>query len=53
MIKLPELTQAPRRHKGRDVRAAYQRGWGLQFSDLAEQVRKDPRVISAYLGTAA
>lgn len=42
MIKLPELTQAPRRHKGRDVRAAYQRGWGLQFSDLADQVRKDP-----------
>lgn len=47
MIVLPELTRAPRRHRGRDIRAAYQRGWGLQFSDLAEQIRKDPLYIAA------
>lgn len=41
MIKLPELTQAPLRHRGRNVRAGYQQGWGLQYADLAEQVRKD------------
>jgi len=40
-MKLPELTQAPLRHRGRNVRAGYQRGWGLQFSDLAQQVRSD------------
>lgn len=41
MIKLPELTNAPALHRGRNVRAGYQRGWGLQFSDLADQVRAD------------
>lgn len=41
MISLPNLTNAPELHRGRNVRAAYQRGWGLQFGDLAEQVRGD------------
>jgi hypothetical protein len=41
MIKLPELTQAPLLHRGRNMRAGYQRGWGLQFSDLADQIRAD------------
>ncbi len=41
MIKLPNLTNAPVLHRGRNIRAGYQRGWGLQFGDLAEQVRAD------------
>lgn len=41
MITLPNLTNAPELHRGRNIRAAYQRGWGLQFSDLAEQIRGD------------
>lgn len=28
--------------KGRNVYEAYQRGWGLQYSDLREKVSKDP-----------
>lgn len=42
VVELPELLGSPERHKGRDIRAAYQRGWGLQFGDLVQQIRMDP-----------
>lgn len=42
MLKLPSFPDAPVRMRGRNVRAGYQRGWGLQFGDLVAQVRQDP-----------
>jgi len=40
---LPELGGMTRgRRKGRDVYEGYQRGWGLQFTDLREKVLADP-----------
>lgn len=41
-LELPPFSDAPERSKGRNVRAGYQRGWGLQFGDLMKQVRSDP-----------
>jgi macrocin-O-methyltransferase TylF-like protien len=42
MLKLPPFEDAPIRARGRNVRAGYQRGWGLQFGDLVGQVHQDP-----------
>ncbi len=40
---LPEINNMPREiRKGRCVYEGYQRGWGLQFDDLAQQVLSDP-----------
>lgn len=33
---------------GRDVRAGYVRGWGLQYGDLATQIAKDPEYARAH-----
>lgn len=33
---------------GRDVRAGYERGWGLQYGDLGEQIAKDPKYAQAF-----
>lgn len=33
---------------GRDVRAGYTRGWGLQYGDLATQIAKDPVYVKAF-----
>lgn len=33
---------------GRDVRAGYTRGWGLQYGDLANQIEKDPVYVKAF-----
>jgi hypothetical protein len=44
MISLPStggFAELPDRRLGRNVRAGYQRGWGLQFGDLAKQVLND------------
>lgn len=40
-IKLPAFDEASERLRGRNIRAGYQRGWGLQFGDLHGQVLKD------------
>lgn len=40
-IKLPAFEEAATLLRGRNVRAGYQRGWGLQFGDLREQVLRD------------
>jgi hypothetical protein len=40
-IKLPPFNEASERLRGRNIRAGYQRGWGLQFGDLHGQVLKD------------
>ncbi len=42
MLKLTRFEDAPTRLRGRDVRAGYQRGWGLQFGDLVGQIHQDP-----------
>lgn len=33
---------------GRDVRAGYVRGWGLQYGDLAAQIARDPEYVRSY-----
>ncbi len=40
-IELPSFKDASTRLRGRNIRAGYQRGWGLQFGDLRAQVLKD------------
>jgi hypothetical protein len=40
-ISLAPFLEASERLRGRNVRAGYQRGWGLQFGGLREQVLKD------------
>lgn len=40
-IVLPPFLEASEGLRGRNVRAGYQRGWGLQFGDLHAQVQKD------------
>ncbi|TIW49733.1 MAG: macrocin O-methyltransferase [Mesorhizobium sp.] len=40
-IILPEFEEAPRRSRGRNVRAGLQRGLGLQGHNLVEQLRQD------------
>lgn len=40
-IILPPFREAAERLRGRNIRAGYQRGWGLQFGDLRRQVLKD------------
>jgi predicted O-methyltransferase YrrM len=40
-ITLPPFVEASERLRGRNVRAGYQRGWGLQFGDLHGQILKD------------
>ena len=40
-ITLAPFPEASERLRGRNIRAGYQRGWGLQFGDLREQVLKD------------
>jgi predicted O-methyltransferase YrrM len=40
-ITLPPFKEASEHLRGRNVRAGYQRGWGLQFGDLHGQVLKD------------
>ena len=40
-IVLPKFEEAPTRSRGRNVRAGYQRGWGLQFGDLTGQLHQD------------
>lgn len=40
-ITLPPFAEAAERQRGRNIRAGYQRGWGLQFGDLREQVLRD------------
>lgn len=42
MVKLTHFDDAPTRSRGRNIRAGYQRGWGLQFGDLVGQVHQDP-----------
>lgn len=42
MVQLTRFEDAPTRTRGRNVRAGYQRGWGLQFGDLAGQIHQDP-----------
>jgi predicted O-methyltransferase YrrM len=42
MVKLPAFDEAPTRSRGRNVRAGYQRGWGLQFGDLVGEIHRDP-----------
>lgn len=42
MVKLSRFEDAPTRSRGRNIRAGYQRGWGLQFGDLVGQVHRDP-----------
>jgi predicted O-methyltransferase YrrM len=45
---LPDMNGIPYGiFKGRSVRDGYARGWGLQFSDLADKVRADPLYIEA------
>ena len=41
MINLPEFKDAPSLLRGRNIRAGYQRGWGLQFGDLRGQIHRD------------
>lgn len=41
MITLPSFDTSATRLRGRNVRAGYQRGWALQFGDLADQIRRD------------
>lgn len=41
MVKLPEFKSSSTCLKGRDIRAGYQRGWGLQFGDLVGQLHRD------------
>ena len=41
MLKLPLFDEAPTRSRGRNIRSGYQRGWGLQFGDLAGQLHQD------------
>jgi hypothetical protein len=41
-IALTGFDDAPTRARGRDIQAGYRRGWGLQYSDLAERIRMDP-----------
>jgi len=40
-IVLPPFKEASTLLRGRNVRAGYQRGWGLQFGDLHGQILKD------------
>ena len=47
-IKLPPFAEAAERLRGRNIRAGYQRGWGLQFGDLHGQVLKDPLYRHAF-----
>lgn len=42
LIKLPDVGKPGLISGGRCVRDGYQRGWGLQFTDLAQQVAADP-----------
>lgn len=41
MVKMTEFTEAAPRLRGRNVKAGYERGWGLQFGDLVRQIRRD------------
>jgi Macrocin-O-methyltransferase (TylF) len=42
MVTLPTgFKDTPTRSRGRNVQAGYQRGWGLQFSDLTGQLHQD------------
>lgn len=41
MLKLNRFEDAPTRLRGRNIRAGYQRGWGLQFGDLVGKVHQD------------
>ena len=43
---LPGLSTGARR--GRNVYEGYQRGWGLQFADLAQKILADPLYRDAY-----
>ena len=47
-IKLPDFPQAAVRDRGRNLRAGYQRGWGLQFGDLKGQVDRDELYHQAF-----
>lgn len=38
----PECKGIPEMRLGRNLRAGYQRGWGLQFGTLVRQIRDDP-----------
>lgn len=42
MITLPDLRVEAGWRNGRDIRAGYQRGWGLEFGDLVQQIEDDP-----------
>lgn len=41
MVKLPSFSDSPTLLRGRNIQAAYQRGWGLQFGDLVGQLHRD------------
>lgn len=42
MLELTRFETAPTRLRGRNIRAGYQRGWGLQFGDLVGNIHRDP-----------
>lgn len=41
MVTLPSFKESPSRLRGRNIRAGYERGWGLQFGDLVGQIHQD------------
>lgn len=45
---LNPFLETPTRLRGRDVRAGYQRGWGLEFGGLRELVARDPLYRRAF-----
>jgi hypothetical protein len=47
MLKLTRFEDAPTRQRGRNIRAGYQRGWGLQFGDLIGEIHQDPLYAKA------
>ena len=45
---LPQLNDIPKElRNGRSIHDGYVRGWGLQFGDLRDQIRKDPLYTDA------
>lgn len=40
MVTLPSFKESPSRLRGRNIRAGYERGWGLQFGEHRNQFRQ-------------
>jgi hypothetical protein len=47
-IRMPHFTDAAELSRGRNVRAGYARGWGLQFGDLKGQIDRDDLYNQAF-----